>query len=311
MRNASWNIKSRHRIKFPTPPILRSNTPPQVSAICQIPVSPGKGEGQMPGICPGREGCTSSNWSVHNRDGVVIEPRMHQLPINEENSTKNLSLPSRSPIPLWFQSLIMFFTQHIPVASKSHITSCISQLLGGLLSVAEWCHVVVIVAVFFSSNFTSPKAFSHLGRFYHDVQVGGDVIGRPTEKVEAFNLQTEKWESFPAMTTKRRRCAVVGIGDKLLVAGGLTSGDYSLDSVEMFDLRNRKWLELPSMPCTRFGCGFCAVDTRLFLSGGNEKLKMKSYSNRLDSFDLQSESWETWPGMVHRRNNPLAVSVTL
>ena len=137
------------------------------------------------------------------------------------------------------------------------------------------------------------------------------MIGRPTDTVELFNLKEGKWQTLPAMPTKRRRCAVVGVSEKLLVAGGLTTGDYTLDTMEMFDMRNRKWLELPAMPCTRFGCGFCVLDTRLFLIGGNEKLKMKSYSNRLDSFDLLSHNWETMPSMAQRRNHPLAVSLTL
>ena len=142
-------------------------------------------------------------------------------------------------------------------------------------------------------------------------QVGGDLLGRPTDTVECLNLKSDKWETFPAMNFKRRRCAVVSVGEKLVVAGGLTVGDYSLDSMEMFDLRNRKWLELPSMPCTRFGCGACVINTRVFLVGGNEKLRMKAYSNRLDSCDLLSHQWETLPGMAQRRLHPGSVSITL
>lgn len=113
------------------------------------------------------------------------------------------------------------------------------------------------------------------------------------------------------MNSKRRRCAVVAVGEKLVVAGGLTLGDYSLDTIEMFDLRNRKWLDLPNMPCTRFGCGTCVITSRMFLCGGNEKLRMKAYSNRLDSFDLMSHHWETLPSMAQRRLHPAAVSLSL
>ena len=113
------------------------------------------------------------------------------------------------------------------------------------------------------------------------------------------------------MNTHRRRCAVVSVGDKLVVAGGLTLGDYSLDSIEMFDLRNRKWIELPNMPCPRFGCGACAIGSQMFLIGGNEKLWMKAYSNRLDSFDPISQQWEVLPSMAQRRLHPAAVSVSL
>jgi len=113
------------------------------------------------------------------------------------------------------------------------------------------------------------------------------------------------------MNTHRRRCAVVAVGEKLVVAGGLTQGDYSLDSIEMFDLRNRKWLDLPNMPCPRFGCGACVINSQMFLVGGNEKLWMKAYSNRLDSFDVMSQHWETLPSMAHRRLHPAAVSIRL
>ena len=113
------------------------------------------------------------------------------------------------------------------------------------------------------------------------------------------------------MNSHRRRCAVVAVGEKLVVAGGLTQGDYSLDTIEMFDLRNRKWFELPNMPSPRFGCGTCTIDSQMFLIGGNEKLWMKAYSNRLDSFDVMSQQWEVLPGMAHRRLHPAAVSLSL
>ena len=142
-------------------------------------------------------------------------------------------------------------------------------------------------------------------------QVGGETFNRPTNIVECFNLKTEKWETFPAMNSHRRRCAVVSVGEKLVVAGGLTQGDYSLDTIEMFDLRNRKWFELPYMPCPRFGCAACTVDSKMFLIGGNEKLWMKAYSNRLDSFDVMSQQWEVLPSMAQRRINPAAVSLSL
>lgn len=142
-------------------------------------------------------------------------------------------------------------------------------------------------------------------------QAGGDAFGRPTNAVECLNLKTEKWETFPAMNIHRRRCAVVSVGEKLVVAGGLTLGDYSLDSVEMFDLRNRKWLELPNMPYPRFGCGACVIGSQMFLLGGNEKLWMKAYSSRVDCFDVMSQSWETLPSMAHRRLHPAAVSMSL
>lgn len=113
------------------------------------------------------------------------------------------------------------------------------------------------------------------------------------------------------MNSHRRRCAVVAVGEKLVVTGGLTLGDYSLDSIEMFDLRNRKWLDLPIMPYPRFGCGACAIDSRMFLIGGNEKLWMKAYSNRLDSFDLMSQQWEVLPSMAQRRIHPAAVTISI
>lgn len=113
------------------------------------------------------------------------------------------------------------------------------------------------------------------------------------------------------MSSHRRRCAVVSVGEKLVVAGGLTQGDYSLDTIEMFDLRNRKWFELPNMPCPRFGCAACTIDSKMFLIGGNEKLWMKAYSDRLDSFDVMSQQWEVLPSMAQRRINPAAVSLSL
>ena len=81
MRNAARNIKSRRRIKFPTPLGLWSNAPPQVRCGPSNSPLPGQGRGSnargMPGVCPGyARGMPGggggggdvriSNWSVHN-----------------------------------------------------------------------------------------------------------------------------------------------------------------------------------------------------------------------------------------------------
>ena len=56
MRNAARNIKSRQRIKFPTPLVLWSNAPPQVHC----------GPSNSPLPRPGRgSNVRVSNWSVH------------------------------------------------------------------------------------------------------------------------------------------------------------------------------------------------------------------------------------------------------
>jgi hypothetical protein len=134
---------------------------------------------------------------------------------------------------------------------------------------------------------------------------------RPTNTVEAFSIKENKWVSFPAMKSRRRRCAVVAIGDKIIVAGGLTSDDITLDTMEMFDMRNRKWMDLPTMPCARFGFSACVLDNEMFVLGGNERMKMKACCTRCDSFDLLSREWKRVPPMMYRRLHASGVKISV
>lgn len=180
------------------------------------------------------------------------------------------------------------------------------------ISVEEMSISFSFVPFFIFLSFSSRLKFATFLFFMPlRLKAGGDAFGRPTNTMECFNLKTEKWETFPAMNFHRRRCAAVSVGEKLVVAGGLTLGDYSMDSMEMFDLRNRKWFDLPNMPYPRFGCGSCVVNSQMFLIGGNEKLWMKAYSNRLDSFDVMSQEWDVLPSMAQRRLHPAAVHISL
>lgn len=133
---------------------------------------------------------------------------------------------------------------------------------------------------------------------------------RPTNKVEAFNTNENKWVTFPSMKSRRRRCALVANGDQLIVSGGLTSDDITLDTMEMFDMRNRKWMELPAMPWARFGFSACVVDNKMYVLGGNERMKMKAPADRCDSFDLKSQEWERVPAMLSRRLHGSGLKMT-
>lgn len=137
------------------------------------------------------------------------------------------------------------------------------------------------------------------------------MMRRPTNKVEAFNINDNKWITFPSMKSRRRRCALVANGDQIIVAGGLTSDDITLDTMELFDMRNRKWMDLPAMPWARFGFGACVLDNKMYVFGGNARMKIKSPANRCDSFDLKSHKWERVPDMLYCRLHASGVQMSL
>lgn len=135
---------------------------------------------------------------------------------------------------------------------------------------------------------------------------------RPTNKVEAFNINDNKWVTFPSMKSRRRRCALVANGDhQLIVSGGLTSDDITLDTMEMFDMRNKKWMDLPAMPWARFGFSACVVNNQLYLLGGNERMKMRAPADRCDSFDLNGQDWNRVPAMLYRRLHASGVNISV
>ena len=65
MRDAARNIKSRRRIKFPTPLVLWSNAAPQVRCSPSNSPLPGQGRGSNARGMPGLGHVRISNWSVH------------------------------------------------------------------------------------------------------------------------------------------------------------------------------------------------------------------------------------------------------
>lgn len=90
--------------------------------------------------------------------------------------------------------------------------------------------------------------------------VGGSESGRDEPRssavVEIYDLRTGTWSRGPDMPTARHHHGAAAVGGKLVVVGGRTDADLSVDAVERLDPAHGTWERLAPLP---LGVGGLAV----------------------------------------------------
>lgn len=82
---------------------------------------------------------------------------------------------------------------------------------------------------------------------------------KPLNDVTMFNVATQEYKKLPHMLEKRSGCAAVILGDVIVVMGGETDDEKSLDSVECYVIGNSAWQKLPAMNQARFSPTACVL----------------------------------------------------
>ncbi len=103
--------------------------------------------------------------------------------------------------------------------------------------------------------------------------IEGDASpGRPTYSlptVEAFDLESRKWATWPDMPTGRSECAAAGASGSFYVAGGVDQLNAPLDVVERFDLAKKTWLPAPALREPRSSFPLVFAGGKLWAIGGS------------------------------------------
>ena len=122
------------------------------------------------------------------------------------------------------------------------------------------------------------------------------IGGYNSNKCEAFNMQTLKWESMPDLNSPERQCAMLFIyGDYLYAFMGYNQNDI-MDSVERINITkkgNSKWENVivtnnGNINLKFYGAGVYNVKDKLFFIGGkyghgNEE---KDYKSKIYCYDF-------------------------
>ena len=145
---------------------------------------------------------------------------------------------------------------------------------------------------FLSETVSPPTVFFGLGSFRDSLMfVGGkDAQTNESSKTVTQWVPSEKRYSnpFPPMLFPRVDPQVVGWGDYLIVAGGITAGDNSKQSVEIFN--GNAWKIVGDLPVST-PLSTTVIDKVLYLLGDNNKLYKASLPNLTSGGD-PSAVWE-------------------
>lgn len=146
-----------------------------------------------------------------------------------------------------------------------------------------------------------PTAREHLGATALDGQlivVGGRWSQGNLAVAEAYDPETDTWETLPEMPTARGGFNVTAIEGKVYAGGGEAfSGDSgcTFNRAEVFDMETQMWERLPDMPTPRHGLTMAGVDGHWIVIGGATGaggMTFETVSDRVEIFTPIEESGE-------------------
>jgi len=98
--------------------------------------------------------------------------------------------------------------------------------------------------------------------------IGGQFNTTFYNKVEAYNPQTDKWETKAPMITARSYFASAVVNGKIYVFGGKSNSSTTVATVEMYDPVANTWTAKGSMPVALSSLSAAVYNGKIYLSGG-------------------------------------------
>ena len=131
----------------------------------------------------------------------------------------------------------------------------------------------------------TPRALSGHASFVEQNLIyvlGG--FGAEAERVQSYNLDTGKWQSFAAkMPAIVSNAALARLGDDYVLAGGVTQSGADSAVVQAFSPATKSWRRLPDLPEASSGGALGVVQGHLHYVGGfsNQRNKVLATHYRL------------------------------
>ena len=128
------------------------------------------------------------------------------------------------------------------------------------------------------------------GRVY---VIGGLASGgRVSSQVEAYNPDSDAWDTKASLPVPLHHTSAAVVGGRLYVIGGFTSGFRPVGSVYEYDPTANTWREREPMPTARGALAAVALEGKIYAIGG-----VKGFGQRnvgaLEVYDPSSDSWES------------------
>ncbi len=141
-----------------------------------------------------------------------------------------------------------------------------------------------------------PEALNHneIATYRGDIYVvggHGSLLGgaEPKETFLRYSPRTRRWTPMPPMPTARGAAAVGVVGDRLLVAGGLSRG-VPLARLEIFDFGERRWSRGPDMPSGREHIAGAVLGGKFYVVGGRDR--RTDALPHVERYDPAGRRWE-------------------
>jgi N-acetylneuraminic acid mutarotase len=127
---------------------------------------------------------------------------------------------------------------------------------------------------------------------------------------EAYDPETNTWETRRAMPTPRNHPAIGEVGGKIYVIGGRIGGpnvanliSSPTDVVEEYDPATDKWRAMAKMPTPRSGHGWATYQGRIYVAGGEVRdYHMDAIFRDFEAFDPALNQWFRLPPMQIARH---------
>lgn len=116
------------------------------------------------------------------------------------------------------------------------------------------------------------------------------VMELTVPEVDVFDFKTGQWSTLEAsVPTQRAGCTSICIGDKLLFAGGESTGQVAAhNEIEVLDTKTGTWSTLPSLIQGRHGTQLIWYKKKLYIASGCEKRGGSSELKTIEAFSLEN-----------------------
>ena len=151
---------------------------------------------------------------------------------------------------------------------------------------------------FFTVNFINAKVQPSV------LVVGGVQDRQRSAKAVTFDSVNSRWNEVCPMLTKRNLFAAATLNGKVIVTGGYSETDTTLQSAEEYDPITNKWTPLPDMHIARAYHALVSIGSDVLALGGCDKNWQTLKS--VEQYKAGQQQWDSVKELQVARSQPAA-----
>ncbi len=152
---------------------------------------------------------------------------------------------------------------------------------------------------------TGPMAGSARGLIY---VTGGAALEQTAEpRFDAWNPSTNSWTTLPAPPHQRSLGAMVAVGPRLYLIGGLDGDNNPIGLVDVFNLETNNWEHSIEDPHPASRLAAVSFDSSFAVIGGVEDGEV--HSNRVRIYDTRTSTWQDRAPLLRGRHGHAAARI--